>query len=131
MRTTTYHCGSEMCRSCGSCRTRRGVGEYRVHTDGTESLVNCSDCWREKPKPRHSRYRQPLIVYRKYPRHVCRDVACRYIEWFGGSTFALQTDIDVCEVYLRDRDGNIMAMVTMFDKYPKDTDMARFEDIPF
>lgn len=46
-RTTTYRIGyNERCRSCGSVRSGRGVGEYEKHDNGLETLINCSDCHR-------------------------------------------------------------------------------------
>lgn len=47
IRTTTYRIGyNECCRSCGSVRSGRGVGEYEKHDNGNETLINCSDCHR-------------------------------------------------------------------------------------
>ena len=47
IRTTTYRIGSdERCRSCGSVRSGRGIGEYQKHANGNETLINCSDCHR-------------------------------------------------------------------------------------
>ena len=46
-KTTTYRIGyHERCRSCGSVRSGRGVGEYEKHDNGSETLINCSDCHR-------------------------------------------------------------------------------------
>ena len=42
--TTTYKCKYDTCETCGSTRTSRGVGEYRINADGTVTLINCSDC---------------------------------------------------------------------------------------
>ena len=44
IRTTTYKCGYDTCETCESTRTSRGIGEYRINTDGTVTLINCSDC---------------------------------------------------------------------------------------
>ena len=46
IRTTTYLCRSDRCYTCGSVRISRGVGEYKKHDDGSERLINCSDCHR-------------------------------------------------------------------------------------
>lgn len=46
IRTTTYLCHSDKCGRCHSTRSGRGVGEYRKHKDGSETLINCSDCYR-------------------------------------------------------------------------------------
>ena len=45
-RTTTYLCRLDRCCTCGSVRSGRGVGEYRKHDNGDETLINCSDCHR-------------------------------------------------------------------------------------
>ena len=48
IKTTTYRIGyDERCRSCGSVRSGRGIGEYQKHDNGNETLINCSDCHRE------------------------------------------------------------------------------------
>lgn len=45
MKTTTYRIGyADECDRCGSNRSGRGVGEYRIHENGSETLINCSDC---------------------------------------------------------------------------------------
>ena len=46
-RTTTYLCGINKCKGCGSTRTNRGIGEYQkteLDGSGSEALINCSDC---------------------------------------------------------------------------------------
>ena len=50
MKTTTYRCLSTKCQSCQSTRDTRGIGEFQIHADGTETLINCPDCHQE-PKP--------------------------------------------------------------------------------
>ena len=44
METTTYRVLRDKCENCGSTRDTRGVGEYQIHDDGSETLINCSDC---------------------------------------------------------------------------------------
>ena len=100
LRTTTYLCGTQRCCTCGSVRNSRGVGEYRIHDNGTESLINCSDCSRENPKPK---------------RTIGRDVACRYIVRLDGTTFWT----DAAEIYLRNKHGAVIAKVGSFDAFPK------------
>jgi len=47
MKTTSYRIGyADECDRCGSLRSDRGVGEYRIDADGSETLINCSDCHR-------------------------------------------------------------------------------------
>ena len=108
MKTTTYRCGLDRCESCGSHRSSRGIGEYQIHDNGQETLVNCSDCSRETE----------LIFPHVYKR-VFRDVATRYILRYGGSTFKVQTGDQDYEVYLRNKFGFPIATVSMFDKFPK------------
>ena len=61
IRTTTYLCRSDRCCTCGSVRTSRAVGEYQKYDDGSERLINCSDCHQKVTcecgavYPRHSR----------------------------------------------------------------------------
>lgn len=50
MKTTTYRCLSTKCQSCQSTRDTRGIGEFQIHADGTETLINCPDCHRETPQ---------------------------------------------------------------------------------
>ena len=47
MKTTTYRCLSTKCQSCQSTRDTRGIGEFQIHADGTETLINCPDCHQE------------------------------------------------------------------------------------
>ena len=65
------------------------------------------------------------------PRSVFRDVACRYIQRFGGSTFMIQTDVDDADIYLRNADGFAIATVSAFDRFPKTIDDTELDDIPF
>lgn len=52
-------------------------------------------------------------------RRVCRDVVCRYIRRFGGSTFQVQTDFDNAETYLRDVTGLAIAQVSFLSRFPE------------
>ena len=68
----------------------------------------------------------PKVFSRRCPyeipngiRKIHRDVAVRYIERFGGSTFVVQTEIDDCKIYLQNSLGLTTATVSMFDKFPK------------
>ena len=53
-------------------------------------------------------------------RRVCRDVVCRYIRRFGGSTFQVQTDFDNAETYLRDASGVAIAQISFLNRFPED-----------
>lgn len=61
-------------------------------------------------------------------RIATRDVVCRYIRRHGGSTFQVPTGHDSSDIYLRDKHGNALARVSMFDKY--DTTVVS-DNIPF
>ena len=87
------------------------------------NLVRCSEC--EKPKA------DPQILVPHVYKRVFRDVACRYIARFGGSTFMVQTDADDAEIYLRNPHGEVIATVSMFDRFPKQVDENELADIPF
>ena len=174
IKTTTYRIGyHERCRSCGSVRSGRGVGEYEKHDNGSETLINCSDCHRtlsckcgkvypisesEKLSParvngiakgctacypsRHqreiakaaSRCRLTLarhIAKQRRSKPIYRDVAVRYLQRFGGSTFAMQTEADNSEIYLENPKGQILGSVSYLDKYPKPPADSEFADMPF
>ena len=172
-RTTTYLCRSDRCCTCGSVRSGRGVGEYRKHDNGDETLINCSDCHRtiacecgkvypisesEKLSPMrindvakgctacdpsrhpreitkaHARCRLKLarhIANQRRATPIFRDVACRYLQRFGGSTFSVQTDVDAAEIYLENAKGQIIGSVSYLDKYPKPPADSEFADMPF
>lgn len=162
IRTTTYRVGyAERCHSCGSVRSGRGIGEYRKHDDGNETLINCSDCHREiacecgkvypiseseKLSPNRINNvakactacnghpgpaTEPELLFPHVYKRVFRDVACRYIQRFGGSTFSVQTDADDCEIYLRNREGLTIASVSLLDRYPKPPAPETFADMPY
>ena len=116
LRTTTYLCGSQRCCTCGSVR---GIGEFL-----NDALVNCSDC--------HLAQSKPPGVFPIPKKVVGRDVACRYIIRYDGRTFWHQTDVDVAEVYLKNKHNDeVIAKVGSFDKFPKPIDTSDFDDIPF
>lgn len=64
-------------------------------------------------------------------RMIYRDVAVRYLRLFGGQTFAVQTDVDACEIYLENAKGQIIGAVSYLDKYPKLPPAATFDEMPF
>lgn len=123
IRTTTYLCRSDECARCQSRRASRGVGEYQIHPDGSETLINCSDC--------HLKRREPRLLFPHAYKRVNRDVACRYIAMFGGATFSVQTDADDCDIYLRDKHGETIASVSMLNRFPEPVDESLFSEMPF
>ena len=81
------------------------------------------------PKPKAGM--RPGVGFRYLYKRTYRDVACRYIQRFGGSTYKEPTAIDDYEVYLRNRDGEIIATISSFDRFPKPVDTQIFDNIPF
>ena len=92
----------------------------RSYSNGV--LVACKHC---KPAD------EPEILFPHVYKRVFRDVACRYIQRFGGSTFAIQTDADDAEIYLRDRFGEVIATVSLLDQFPKPLAESVFADMPY
>ena len=142
LRTTTYLCGSQRCCTCGSVRGSRGIGEFLIHDNDTETLINCSDCWREKPKPHpkvdaHNQARgmrpfcAPIFPLQRIIKSTYRDVACRYLERHGGRTYREETAIDDYEVYLVNCHNVVVARISWRDRFPKPVDTSDFDDIPF
>ena len=112
--------------SCQGCDTFYPPNEHaNVMIFEGFNLVRCSKCETQKTQ----RGSEPEILFPHVYRRVFRDVACRYIRRFGGSTFSVQTAIDDCEIYLRNAIGFPIATVSMFDKFPKPTPV--FDDIPY
>ena len=75
-------------------------------------------CISRREKSQQEHFQARLVASRNGIRKIHRDVAVRYIERFGGSTFVVQTEIDDCEIYLRNSLGLTIAIVSMFDKFP-------------
>ena len=71
------------------------------------------------------------IAKARRKRVIYRDVAVRYLERFGGSTFAVQTDVDASEIYLENEKGQVIGKVSSLDQYPKGFDDAIVGDIPY
>ena len=93
-------------------------------------LVQCSECQRQKRIKKSLRdHFQARLASLNGIRKIHRDIAVRYIERFGGSTFAVQTEIDDCEIYLRNAFGLAIAQVLSTDRYP--TAEKPIEDIPY
>lgn len=123
--------------TCENCDTHypRGVDEGNATYHGYR-LVECGNCKR-KAAIRKARNNVALKLWRHINKHrndnrtVYRDVACRYIRRFEGKTYALQTDVDACEIYLENAEGRIIGRVSMLDKYPKPPPAETFDDMPF
>ena len=104
---------------CGAVQYMHTFDRERRYTNGV--LVECKHC---KPT-------EPEILFPHVYKRVFRDVACRYIQRFGGSTFAVQTEIDDCEIYLRDRFGEVIASVSLRNQFSEKIDKTAFEGMPY
>ena len=93
----------------------------RIHRKLATHIAN------RKPGPAS----EPEILFPHVYRRVFRDTACRYIRRFGGQTFSVQTAIDDCEIYLRNRHGLTIATVSLLNRFPEKVDTAIFDDMPF
>ena len=71
------------------------------------------------------------IAKARRKRVIYRDVAVRYLERFGGQTFAVQTEVDDNEIYLENVNGQIIGAVSYADKFPKPPPATAFADMPF
>ena len=68
----------------------------------------------------------------KTKRTIYRDVAMRYIIRFEGKSDAVQTDADACDVFLKNRYGQIIGQVSAFDRFPKPPPAdSEFADMPY
>lgn len=83
---------------------------------------------------------KPLPKVEKKPardRIIARDVACRYIQIYGGRSEWIRTDADDGYPVLIDRDGERRGQIDMFDKFPGPeakaltAEMAKVAEIPF
>ena len=107
--------------TCAGCGTHypRGKDTGNATYIGY-SLKSCGECQRRRrEKSRQDHFQARWGASRNGIRKIHRDVAVRYIERFGGSTFVVQTEIDDCEVYLRNSLGLTIATVSQFDKFQK------------
>ena len=130
-----YRCARPEAVTCQGCDTYYPPQKNAaVMTFEGFNLVHCSNCEQRHPKPNANQpngQTEPEILFPHVYRRVNRDVACRYIRRFGGSTFSVQTAIDDCEIYLRNCLGLTIATVSMFDKFPKPQDEQVFDEIPY
>ena len=63
------------------------------------------------------------INYRHVSKRTWRDVAIRYIRIYDGTTFAVKTDFDDIEIFLKNATGEVIASVSMLNRFaePKPT----------
>ena len=106
--------------TCVGCGTHypRGKDEGNATYIGY-SLKSCEECQRIRREKSRQDHFQARLESRNGIRKIHRDVAVRYIERFGGSTFVGQTEIDDCEIYLRNFLGLTIATVSQSDKFQK------------
>ena len=122
---TDYRCDRPPveCRGCG--RHYPPHESANVMTFVGFNLVHCSNC--DTPKAKTT----PPVIFPIPKRTIGRDVVCRYIVRFDGTTFWQQTDVDDGDVYLRNKHGKVIAKVSQFDTFPKPFDPSLIDDIPF
>ena len=102
-------------------------------------IVSCSRCVRRKAIAEVSerirqRLNQHIATRTNKPitkRKIYRDVAVRYLTRFDGNTETIQTEIDDCEVVLKNRYGSIIGQISMFDKFPKPPAAESVADMPY
>lgn len=134
-----YRCtrSAVTCEGCGT-HYPRGKDEGNATYIGY-ALKTCGNCERlkryaeiRKVTARISKRIDNWIATRDAGnRKVHRDIACRYIERYQGETFAVQTEIDDCKIYLRNANGKTIAEVLSTDRYPKLPSVTDFHEIPY
>ena len=118
------------CEGCGT-HYESGQDEGNAVYIGY-SLKSCGECQR-KTAHRNASLQAHIQAHQAiHParglRTIHRDIACRYISLFDGSTFAVQTDADDADIYLRNVFGLTIAKVLSTDRYPKPVEVF---DLPF
>ena len=126
--------------SCEGCDTfyPSGQSATQMTFDGFR-LVSCSECRRREIQKVSQRMQARLaqhLAQRANPppkntRTIYRDVAMRYIIRFEGKTDAVQTDADACDVFLKNRYGQIIGQVSAFDRFPKPPPAESVADMPY
>ena len=130
-----YETRNELPCACGAVFPRR----LSYHISSVSINGKATDCTKCKPHGERSRrireiansIEATLFRHRHAkPRIVCNDVAVRYLKRFGGSTFAVQTDADDCDVFLKNEDDTVIAVITLLDRFPKPPPPAA-ADMPY
>ena len=117
--------------SCDGCGTHypRGTETGNATYIGY-ALKTCGECHRHNEIKRlsarvvlrlhrHITARTQTVKESKPIKEIHRDIACRYISRFDGSTFAVPISENQADIYLRNAFGLTIARVSMFDRYPK------------
>ena len=127
------------CEGCGT-HYPRGNQDTGNATYIGYSLKTCGACYRHNELKRasarvvlkihrHIEARRNIAKDARKPiKEIHRDIAARYITRFDGSTFAVQTDVDDADIYLRNAFGLTIAKVLATDRYPKPVEVF---DLPF
>ena len=119
---------------CGEVYPR---GSRSVNASSVNGLANgCVKCKKSEREREIAKAKVRCMlrlarhIAKQRKRTIYRDVAVRYLQRFGGSTFAVQTDVDESEIYLENEKGQILGSVSYLDKFPKQpaTDLS---DLPF
>ena len=123
------------CEGCGTHYPRgkeTGTATYIGY-----ALKTCGECHRRQREIQKvtARIRRRLDTWQSTRdagnRKIHRDIAIRYLERFQGETYAVQTEIDDCKIFLRNAEGKTLAEVLSTDRYPKLPSVADFHDIPY
>ena len=128
------------CRGCGRHYPQHVSAAVMIFSGYT--LVSCSNCSKPKPKkPLRSvaeliqrqrlKQKRPIFPYPKVYKRTYRDVACRYLQRYGGRTHREQTAIDDFEVYLVNPNNVAIATISSLDRFPKPIEDVVCDDIPF
>ena len=119
---------------CGEVYPR---GSRSVNASSVNGLANgCVKCKKSEREREIAKAKVRCMlrlarhIAKQRKRTIYRDVAVRYLQRFGGSTFAVQTEIDASEIYLENEKGQILGAVSYLDKFPKPpaTDLS---DMPY
>lgn len=115
--------------TCQNCDTHypQGKDEGNAVYQGF-NLVECGKCQQVDFTAEQS---EPKILFPHVYKRTWRDVACRYIQRFGGSTFHVQTDVDDSEIYLRNAYGMTIATVSLLNRFSEKVDRADFSEMPY
>ena len=119
---------------CGEVYPR---GSRSVNASSVNGLANgCVKCKKSEREREIAKAKVRCMlrlarhIAKQRKRTIYRDVAVRYLQRFGGSTFAVQTDVDESEIYLENANGQVLGSVSYVDKYPKPP-ATDFSDMPF
>ena len=130
-----YEDRNELPCQCGAVYPRHAIDHLSAVFIGGKA-TDCTACQPNGERARRikaiaNRIEATLFRHRNGKRIVHRDVAVRYLQRFGGHTFSVQAEVDDCQVHLKNANGEVIAVVSYLDKYPKPPAERTFADMPF